>query len=109
MNEQLCLFNAPPRPTLPAHQRTDTSKAAAEQIRSDAPRLRRLVFEYIRSCGRDGATDQECQEALGLASNSQGPRRIELTNSGHVRDSGERRPTRSGRGAIVWIATGKPL
>jgi hypothetical protein len=109
MNAQLSFFDAPPRVALPAHQRTDTSVAAAVKIRDTAPRLRRLVYEYIAAQGQAGATDQECQEALGLASNTQGPRRIELTNSGHVRDSGQRRPTRSGRGAIVWIATEKPL
>jgi len=102
MDEHLPLFDPP-------YQPTETSKAAAEKIRKDAPRLRRLVYEYIAGRGQAGATDQECQEALNLASNTQGPRRIELTKSGHVRDSGERRPTRSGRGAICWTATGKPL
>lgn len=102
MDEHLPLFDPP-------YQPTDTSKAAAERIRKDAPRLRRLVYEYIAARGQAGTTDQECQEALNLASNTQGPRRIELTDSGHVRDSGQRRPTRSGRGAIVWVATGKPL
>jgi len=109
MDAQLSLFETPRPVALPPYQPTDTSKAAAEKIREDAPRLRRLVYAYIAGRGQAGATDQECQEALNLASNTQGPRRIELTNSGHVQDSGQRRPTRSGRRAIVWTATGKPL
>lgn len=109
MAEQLSLFDTPRRAALPAHRRTDTSREAAEEIRADVPRLRRLVYAHIASRGLTGATDQECQEALNLPANTQGPRRIELTNSGHVRDSGARRKTRSGRNAIVWIATGKPL
>jgi hypothetical protein len=109
MQKQLTLFDGPRRSTVPPYQRTDTSKSAAETIRKDAPRLRRLVYDYIASRGVAGSTDQECQEALELASNTQAPRRIELTESGHVRDSGQRRPTRSGRPAIVWVSTGKPF
>lgn len=103
------LFDDRARRTLPPHNRTATSTAAAVAIEHDAPRLRNLVYGFIASRAERGATDQECQLALGLSSQTQGPRRVELVASEHVRDSGERRPTLSGRKAIVWIATGKPL
>lgn len=103
------LFDDPPCRELPPHNRTDTSTAAAVAIDRAAPRLRGLVYQFIESRGEYGATDQECQLALGLSSQTQGPRRVELERSGHVRDSGNRRPTLSGRRAICWIATGKPL
>lgn len=106
---QQTLFENRTRPYRAAHKPAETTLAAAEQIQQDAPRLRRLVYAYIASRGANGATDQECQAALHLEPNTQPPRRIELTRGGHVRDSGQRRKTRSGRNAIVWIATGKPL
>lgn len=101
------LFENRPGEELPPHNRTATSTAAAVAITHDAPRLRQLVYEYIASRWTHGATDQECQLALRLSSQTQGPRRVELARSGHVEDSGERRATRSGRKAIVWVATGK--
>jgi len=106
---QPLLFDERPRQELPPHNRTATSTAAAVAIEHDAPRLRNLVYGFIASRAERGATDQECQLALGLSSQSQGPRRVELVTSGHVQDSGDRRPTLSGRKAIVWTATGKPL
>ena len=101
------LFEERPGEKLPPHNQTATSTAAAVAIAHDAPRLRELVYEYICSRWTHGATDQECQEYLGLSSQTQGPRRVELTRDGYVEDSGKRRPTRSGRKAIVWVATGK--
>jgi hypothetical protein len=109
MDKQLSFFDRPEGRPVPALKRTDTRREAADSMGRDAPRLRRLVWEYIAAQGQAGATDQECQEALNLESNTQGPRRIELAKSGHVADSGQRRPTRKGRNAIVWVATGKPL
>lgn len=103
------LFEDRTRRELPPHNRTETSTAAAVAIASDAPRLRNLVYWYIADRAERGATDQECQLALGLSSQTQGPRRVELVASGHVKDSGDRRLTLSGRKAIVWTATGKPL
>jgi hypothetical protein len=103
------LFDDPPRRELPPHNRTATSTAAAVAIDRAAPRLRSLVYRFIAGRGEYGATDQECQLGLALSSQTQGPRRVELERSGHVRDSGERRPTLSGRKAIVWVATDKTL
>lgn len=91
---------------LPPHQRhSDTSRAAAEAVEPKAATLRRRVLEYLRSVHPDGATDNEIQAALGMDPNTQRPRRVELVTMRLVRDSGQTRPTPSGRRAVVWEAT----
>ncbi|MBI1309669.1 hypothetical protein GC176_00035 [bacterium] len=86
-----------------------TSQDAAESVRPIVSTLVRRVFDFVQSCGLDGATDAEMQSALDLPGNTQRPRRRWLEQNGYVRDSGETRPTPSGRGAAVWMATGKTL
>jgi hypothetical protein len=83
---------------------SDTSREAAESL-SNTGTLRALVLAAIRLRNGRGATDQELQEALNLPVNVQTPRRWELVNMGLVRDSGQRRKTRSGRNATVWVTT----
>lgn len=99
MLDQLTFFD-PPHGTRP------TSAAAAEQIRPDANRLRKAVLQVIVDRGMIGATDEEIQRELGLAGNTERPRRRELEQAHLVVDSGQRRATSSGRMAIVWVATG---
>ena len=82
----------------------DTSKNAAHAVRSVTPKLRTLVHTWLIERGEAGATDEEIQEGLAISPNTQRPRRVELQRSGAVTDSGKRRPTRSGRKAIVWVA-----
>ena len=111
---QRTLFDAPavrPKPApVPYARGSDTSKAAAEATRPHAAEIRAVVFAYIRDQGERGTTDEEICAALGPdRRDSLRPRRVELRDSGHIRDSGQRRPTRSGRSAAVWVATGKPL
>lgn len=55
-----------------------------------------------------GMTDEELQALLDMPGNSERPRRRELERKGLVRDSGRRRQVRSGRQAIVWVATEAP-
>lgn len=104
-----------PRPTPPTYPPpafadhtprplTDTQLAAYRTITPRAASLRDKVLDFIVSRGAHGATDQECQAALDLPAQTQGPRRIELARAGLVRDSGQRRLTPSGRRAIVWIS-----
>jgi hypothetical protein len=47
-------------------------------------------------------TDAELEELTGLAGNSLRPARVRLLELGAITDTGERRPTSSGRPAIVW-------
>ena len=50
----------------------------------------------------DGATDYEMQQALGIISATQTANRRHLVEAGEVYASADRRPTPSGRSAIVW-------
>ena len=89
----------------PPHQPRDTSVAAAAEIKESASTLRREVYACIKSRGSIGATDDEIQEALGMAGNTQRPRRRELESAGVIAAlPGIKRETRSGRKAQVWVA-----
>lgn len=85
-----------------------TSRAAAEAIADGAPTLRRRVFGALEAAAPDGMTDEEMQVALRMSANTQRPRRVELERAGLVEDSGRTRPTRAGRLAVVWVASGRP-
>jgi len=80
-----------------------TSREAADLVRR-APTLRQQVLRAIVASGRRGMTDEELQEELHINPSTQRPRRIELVDAGLVVDSGQTRPTRSGRQAVVWFA-----
>lgn len=92
---------------LPFQAHSRTSKAAAIAAGPNANMLRLRVLEFISACGSEGATDDEVQIGLEMNPSTQRPRRIELERDGFVSDSGRKRPTRTGRNAVVWIATPK--
>lgn len=81
-----------------------TSVAAAEAILPVAAEQRQRVYNALCEAGPHGRTDAELQRLLGLPGSSERPRRIELVEMGLVFDSGETRPTESGRAACVWRA-----
>lgn len=87
-----------------AQAHSPTSLAAAEHAEPKSATLRRVVLDYIRSQGRDGATDEQVQNALAMNPSTQRPRRVELVEGGFVVDSGGTRKTASGRNAVVWVA-----
>ena len=91
-------------PIPPSQPHSQTSQQAAGGIRGRTNVLRQQVLAYLDHQGALGATDEEIQEALGLNPSTQRPRRVELVREGKVGDSGERRPTRSGRSAVVWVS-----
>lgn len=91
--------------TIPYAKGSETSKAAAKAIKPKVYTLRAEVLDFIVSCGAIGATDEQIQLALDLNGSTQRPRRRDLVLKGIVRDSGTKRPTRSGRYATVWVAT----
>ena len=95
------LFDDPP-----AQHHSETSVAAAEQIKPKAETLRARVLYYLRCCGERGATDEEIQLALGMGGSTQRPRRTELQSAGLIVDSGRKRETVSKRAAVVWVAKG---
>jgi hypothetical protein len=94
---------------LPHQRHSPTSIAAADAAKPTAETQRRRVLEWLTVASSSsvlcGATDEEMQEGMTLAPNTQRPRRVELVRMGLVKDSGRTRPTRSGRQAVVWIAT----
>jgi len=83
-----------------------SSNVAAQMIAKSRGRLCRKVFAAIAKRGDAGATDEELQSLVGLRVQTETPRRRELVLAGLVRDSGNRRPTSSGRPATVWVTTG---
>lgn len=84
------------------HNGTDTSRDAAANIREHLGRLEFVVFAAV-ACARDaGVTNDEIEVITGLAGNTVRPRIVRLREMGLVRDSQRRRPTRSGRAAVVW-------
>lgn len=86
------------------HNGTSTSKLAADRMKPFAPKQAERVFEFIKSQGDHGATDEEIQTALKMSGNSERPRRHRLLQQGKVRDSKNMRPTESGTPATVWVA-----
>ncbi len=100
---QLGLLDWAPPPSAPHVAGSDTSRDAARAIRPALGDLQARVLECLRT--RGGLTDEQIQDALGMAPSTQRPRRVELERAGYARDSGERRSTRSGRRAVVWVAT----
>jgi hypothetical protein len=82
----------------------DTSRIAAGRIAGYTGTLRDAVFGLLRERGEHGATDQEIQDALSLASDTEVPRRWELVKAGAVVASGRKRKTRSNCPATVWVA-----
>lgn len=87
----------------PAQLHSDTSIEAARAIQPHMSRLRAMVFAYFSTRGKIGATDEEVQQELHMPANTERPRRIELERMGLIVDSGEKRKTRAGRNASVWV------
>ena len=89
----------------PYVRRSATSRAAAESL---APRalnhFEAVVLRAFHEAGPRGLTDEECQDVTRIDPSTQRPRRVSLVALGRLRDSGEKRATRRGRLAVVWVA-----
>lgn len=77
----------------------ETRRAARASVERILPDLRRTVLGQIVKAG--GATCDEVEVALGLSHQSVSARVNELMEAGLIAAAG-RRPTRSGRNAVVW-------
>jgi hypothetical protein len=75
----------------------DTRVAAAVSIEPLRPNMLRQVFDFITDRGPYGATDEETAIALNMRESTARARRVELRDGGQVRDSHNRRKSRSGR------------
>lgn len=80
-----------------------TSQEALKSIGEDKARIRRDVLRFIRVRGPHGATCDEVEVTLNLAHQTASPRVYELHKRGSIVDSGQKRVTRAGRRAIVWV------
>lgn len=90
--------------SVPAQRHSLTSVAAGVGIAPKAPILREQVYLWLLDRGAQGATDEEMQDGLGMGANTQRPRRVSLLKTGRVVDSKQKRRTRSGAFATVWVA-----
>ena len=87
------------------HRNVDTSVLAAFDVAPVLGRLQRMADAAIREAGDRGLTADELAAWLELDRWSIQPRTSELRRKGRIRDSGKRRPNRTGKQAIVWIAS----
>ena len=81
-----------------------TSFEAAQSIGSSLQRLEREILYFIELRRDRGATCDELEWCLGFSHQTSSARLRGLFLKGKIKDSSRRRKTRSGRGAIVWVA-----
>jgi len=97
-----------PRPAVDRNvtrtNRTDTSRAAAQRSLPDSGTKRRTVYDAIMGNMSNGMTCDEVCQATGMLVQSATSAINTLAQDGWLTDSGERRPTRTGHMAIVWVA-----
>jgi hypothetical protein len=97
---------------IPFAKDSDTSRAAAESIRDEAPKTRGRIYAAI-CCARDGLTGDEIEVRLNLAHQTVGPRLLELRGKDKRRalpvliTGYGSRFTRNRRLAAVWYALGR--
>jgi hypothetical protein len=81
----------------------DTSRAAAASLSAETlSRLRHEVWSYVQKMGAKGATCDEVEAGTGMSHQTASARCTELLRADLIRDSGQRRHTRSGRTARVY-------
>lgn len=93
-------------PEAPYAVRSDTSREAATAIRPHAKTLSEKVFRWIEAKGHAGATCDEVEVGMDLLHQTTSARIRFLVIDGRLRDSKQRRRTRTGKAAAVWIAGG---
>ena len=84
----------------PFAKSSETSRKAAISMHHETPSLRVKVYGLLLTFG--GMTAEEIQTAMNTSGSTIRPRIWELRKEGRVVDSGETRPTRSGRQATIW-------
>ena len=111
MSKQASLFDAPAPPVkatleyrAPFAKDSDTSRAAAASVEHGAESLCAVIFAAIKAAGDHGMTCFEVEERFALKHQTASARLWDLhTKTTVLMDSGRRRPTSSGRKAVVWI------
>jgi len=93
-------------PQTPGYQRRDTSKEAAGQVRAHTWRMR--VLQALEN-QPSGFSCEQLADALAVPFKTIQPRFTELGHMDLVCDSGRRALNASGKKAIVWVRTARPL
>ena len=98
----------PPRPAIERNTaitgKRDTSRQAAAHVLPSTGTKRRTVYDAIMSNMSNGMTCDEVCIATGMLVQSATSAIHTLAQDGWLTDSGERRPTRTGVLATVWVA-----
>jgi len=98
----------PPRPSIDrnvvATGKRDTSRGAAAHVLPSTGTKRRRVYDVIMANMSNGMTCDEVCVDTGMLVQSATSAINTLAHDGWLRDSGMRRPTRTGVLATVWIA-----
>lgn len=90
----------------PYQKSSETSFLAAASVQTTAPTQRNKVYACIRERGKRGATADEVGLALNLPAQAVTARIWELHHKQHlIKRSGERRLTRYGKRADVYVVT----
>lgn len=84
----------------------DDPESVAAHKTGDKLRDRMLAFEFIRSRGEHGATADEFAASIDRQLNQVSGRFSELKRDGKIVASGEKRPTRNGSAAKVYVVAG---
>ena len=79
----------------------ETSLLAKDSIEPHKQRMEALVLNAI--VGYGALTCEEVEDRTGLSHQSASPRIRDLAKANKIVASGERRKTRSGRAANVWV------
>lgn len=80
-----------------------TSQIAAERLLPRTGTKRKMVFDLIQASAEVGLCDHEIEDLTGWLHQSASSIRNGLMNDGWIKDSGQRRKTPQGNGAIVWV------
>jgi hypothetical protein len=84
---------------------SDTSEAAAESVAGPAAAIRATIRQHIHNAEaheHPGYTCDELEAITGGRHQTVSARVRELVLSGDIHDTGDRRPTRSGRNARIY-------
>lgn len=89
---------------IPYVKGSDTSKAAADSMEKPAINLRERIFVAIDATETDGMTCDEAEVALDLRHQTVSARIRELSLDGRLVETKNRRRTRAGRYAAVYVS-----
>ena len=88
---------------LPPHQRH--SRTSRESAAAVAPKFSERMHQLLGRFAIQGMTDLEGQQQTKILGDSYRPMRVTLTKLGYLEDSGNTKPTESGRKAVIWTIT----